>query len=140
MTDNEVFDLADVLQVRLQVGSDRSVSGRAPRPLMFGALSMTVQNEVVSGYGGFHGVGAVMRVRGDLGVFVWVGKPRGIAYSSFVLSVLDLSRLPKRGARLLEAARPAELKDVMPLVEPAEVARFERARRTEPWSRVLLNG
>jgi hypothetical protein len=132
MNSNELFELADALQMTLKA-SGRVISGKEERSRRFGDLTVKTGIEVVSGYGSFSGAAVIVRVKGDLGLLVTAqGREDAITTR---LAVLDLTKLLKGGVAVLETKKPSDMDGAAKLVEAAALARFTRHGR-KAWARV----
>ena len=132
MNSNELFELADVLQIGLKA-EGRVISGNGERVLRFGDLMLKTGMEVVSGYGPYSGAAVIVHVKGDLGLLVTA--QRAADAIAVQLAVLDLTRMPKGRVDVLETKKPGDMRDAAKLVEAAVVARFSRHGR-KPWKKV----
>ena len=132
MNSNELFELADALQMPLKA-EGRVISGKGERSRRFGDLVVKTGMEVISGFGPFSGAAVIVRVKGDLGLLATAQSTSDAI--AVQLAVLDLTRMPKGRVDVLETKKPSDMREAARLVEAAVVARFSRHGR-KPWKKV----
>lgn len=123
----EIQMISDILQIPLEV-QDRIITGKGEIPgIVIGSNTIKFDLEVISSYAPFSGAAVVVKVIGDLGLYVSAeGNSRDGFYSC--MAVLDLTKLDMQGRNLITDPRPqiVDPLGVFVLVRHAIVAQFRR--------------